>query len=251
MRNLMEKITASATGGDVRKPFEVIVPDYASMGYRQFELYAGGRGSSPDYSKGAAYYAQKAKEYGIRYSSLHLPAIEAGDNESFKEAMKWFRFADELGIPVCVFNSHKKESYAKLLAKMVSETEAFKPILVVQVHEGRSLESLEDVQQVLKEVDHPKVKALHELGSYHAIGVSWKKVIDTFWPRIGLFHLKDMVGPQSVAFGTGEIDFASFFDTVNSIGYTGSFVIELATKDNENTNRYFKEAFQFFKQFDK
>ena len=251
MRNLMEKITASATGGDVPKPFEEIVPDYASMGYRQFELYATGRGSSPDYGKGAAYYAQKAKEYGIRYSSLHLPAIEDGDEASFEDAFKWYRFADELGIPVCVFNSHKKESYAKLLAKMVTKIETFKPVLVVQIHEGRSLESLEDVRQVLKTVNHQKAMALHELGSYHAIGVSWKKVIDTFWPRIGLFHLKDMVGGQSVPFGTGEVDFASLFKTVESIGYSGSFVVELATTDRENTNRYFREAFQFFKQFDK
>ena len=251
MLSLIQRITASATGGDSQKPFEEIVPDYHSMGYQQFELYSTGRGSSPDYNKGAAYYAQKAKEYGIRYSSFHLPPIEEGDEKSFDEALKWYYFANELEIPVCVFNSHKKEFYAKLLSKMVAKIESLKPVLLVQVHEGRSLESLEDVQQVLKEVNHPKVKALHELGSYHGIGVSWKKVIDTLWPRIGLFHLKDMVGSQSVPFGTGEVDFASLFETVKSIGYEGSFVIELATKDSENTNRYFREAFSFFKQFDK
>ena len=251
MRNLIQRIAASATGADARRPFDEVVLEYSAMGYRQFELYANGRGSSPDYSKGAAYYAQKAKEQGLTYSSLHLPAIEDGNGESFEEALKWYSFACELGIPVCVFNSHKKESYARLLAKFVAEIEAQKPILVVQIHEGRSLESLEDVQQVFKEVDHPKVMALHELGSYHAIGVSWQKVIDTFWPRIGLFHLKDMVGTQSVAFGTGEVDFAALFNAVDSIGYQGSFVVELSTVDKENTNKYIADAFQYLKQFDK
>ena len=253
MRNLIQRIAASATGGDNSKTFEEVIPDYSAMGYRQFELYATGRGASPDYNNGAAYYANKAKEQGLKYSSFHLPPIEEDDPESFKDALKWARFAGELGIPVCVFNSHKKESYAKLLAKMVTEIEAcgLKFNLVVQIHEGRSLESLEDVRQVLREVDHPKVMALHELGSYHAIGVSWEKVIDAFWPRIGLFHLKDMIGPQSVAFGAGEIDFAALFNTVDSIGYQGSFVIELNPKDKENTNRYIREAFQFLKQFDK
>ena len=251
MRNLIQRIAASATGGDSGKPFEEIVPNYSAMGYKCFELYATGRGSSPDFAKGTAYYANKAKEYGIKYSSLHLPAIEPDSQESFDEALKWVKFADELGVPVCVFNSHSKESYAKLLAKMAAKIEGFKPILVVQIHEGRSIDTLEDVQCVMKEVDHPKVKVLHELGSYHAIGVSWQKVIDCFWPRIGLFHLKDMVGSQSVPFGTGEINFAALFDAVDKTGYQGSFVIELNTKDKENTNKYFREALQFLKQFDK
>lgn len=253
MRNLIQRIAASATGGDNVKTFEEVIPDYSAMGYKQFELYALGRGASPDFNKGVVYYADKAKKYGLKYSSFHLPAIEADEPESFKEAVKWAQFANELEIPVCVFNSHKKESYAKLLAKMVAKIEEckFKFNLVVQIHEGRSLESLEDVQQVLKEVDHPKVMALHELGSYHAIGISWQKVIDCFWPKIGLFHLKDMIGTQSVAFGTGEIDFIALFSEVERIGYKGNFVVELNPKDKENTNKYIKDAFQFLKQFDK
>jgi len=248
VKDLIKRIAASATGGDAKKPFEEIVPAYVKMGYKQFELYAGGRGSSPDYNKGTAYYKQKAAEYGITYSSLHLPTISAS-GEDFEKSVKWLKFADELNIPVCVFNAAEKEGYAALLKKMVPIAEKLKPVLVVQIHEGRSLETLEDVKMVLKEVDHPKVKILHELGSYHAIGVSWKKVIDTFWPRIGLFHLKDMMGPQSVPFGTGDVDFAALFKTVESIGYKGSFVLELATKDPENTNKYFAEAFKYFQQF--
>ena len=248
MKDLLKRIAASATGGDSKKPFEEIVPIYAKMGYKLFELYATGRGSSPDYSKGAAFYSTKAREYGIAYSSLHLPAIVSGSNDSFEQAVKWLKFADELNIPVCVFNAAEKESYAMLLKKILPIAENLKPELVVQVHEGRSLDTLEAVKTVLKEVNHPKVKILHELGSYHAIGEPWKKVIDEFWPRIGLFHLKDMAGPQSVPFGTGEIDFASLLTTVDSIGYKGNFVLELDPKDRENTNKYFAEAFKFFQR---
>ena len=253
MKNLTERIAASATGGDNSKTFEEVFPDYSVMGYRKFELYAAGRGASPDYNKGAGYYANMAREYGLRYSSFHLPVIEDDDPESFKDALKWACFAEELDIPVCVFNAAGKKSYAKLLAKMLDEVEArklrFK--LLVQIHEGRSIETFEDVQGILKEIDHPRVMALHELGSFHAIGVSWQKVIEHFWPRIGLFHLKDMIGPQSVPFGTGEIDFAALFAQAEKIGYQGDFVIELNPKDKENTNRYIREALQFLKQFDK
>ena len=251
MKNLMQRIAASATAGDAKRPFEEVVPEYSKMGYKMFELYAGGRGSSPDYNKGSAHYAKRAKELGITYSSLHLPGVEPGNEESFEAALKWVKFAEELNIPVCVFNCHSKEGYAKSIAHMVKKIEGLKPGLVVQIHEGRSIDTLEDVQKVMKEVNHPKVNVLHELGSYHGIGVSWQKVIDSFWPRIGLFHLKDMIGPQSVAFGKGEVDFAGLFKKCDEIGYKGSFVIELNTKDPVNTNRYIAEAFQFLKQFDK
>ena len=253
MRNLIDRIAASATGGDNSKTFEEVVPDYGAMGYRLFELYATGRGASPDYNKGAEYYAKMARENGLKYSSFHLPVIETDSPESFEDAVKWACFAEELKIPVCVFNAAEKKSYAKLLAKMLEEVESRELgfNLLVQIHEGRSIETFEDVQDILGEVKHPRVMALHELGSFHAVGVSWQKVIDNFWPRIGLFHLKDMVGSQSVPFGTGEIDFAALFNEVEKIGYQGDFVIELNPKDKENTNRYIREALQYLKQFDK
>ena len=252
MRNLIQRIAASATGGDnTGKTYEDVIPDYSSMGYKKFELYATGRGASPDYSKGSKYYADMAKKHGLTYSSFHLPPIKDNDPASFEDALKWAQFAEELEIPVCVFNSFKKESYVSLLTRMIDEVEKrkFKFNLVVQIHEGRAIETLEDIVDVLNEVTHPRVSALHELGSFHALGISWKKVIDTFWPRIGLFHLKDMIGPQSVPFGTGEVDFKALFDEVDKIGYKGDFVIELSPVDKENTNRYIREALQYLNQF--
>ena len=62
-RDLVQRIAASATGGDNVKSFEEVVPDYSAMGYRQFELYATGRGASPDYNKGVTYYANEANKY--------------------------------------------------------------------------------------------------------------------------------------------------------------------------------------------
>lgn len=250
MKNLIARLAASATAGDSEKPFDVVVPDYAAKGYKMFEMYAVGRGSSPDYAKGPAYYRDEAQRLGITYSSLHLPAIEAGDEAGFEDALGWARFAEALDIPVCVFNSASKETYIPLITRMAHAIEPLKLDLVVQIHHGRSIETLEEVANVIHTVNHPKVKVLHELGSYHEIGVGWQQVIDTFGDKIGLFHLKDMVGGQSVPFGTGEIDFAALFTAVEAMGYQGAFVIELNTRDKENTNRYIGEAFEYLRQFD-
>jgi len=97
-------------------------------------------------------------------------------------------------------------------------------------------------------VKHERVMALHELGSFHALGVSAQQVIDAFWPKIGLFHLKDMIGSQSVPFSKGEVDFTSLFKEVNRIGYKGDFVVELSPVDMENTHRYIGEALTYLKK---
>ena len=248
--DLIERIAASATGGDNSKKFEEVLPAYSAMGYKKFELYAEGRGASPDYSKGSAYYASFAKDHGMKYSSFHLPVIEEGSAESFENALKWAAFAEELSIPVCVFNAKEKKHYAKLILSMLEDIEKRKLNfnLVVQIHEGRALESFEDIKEILDQVKHERVMALHELGSFHALGVSAQQVIDAFWPKIGLFHLKDMIGSQSVPFSKGEVDFTSLFKEVNRIGYKGDFVVELSPVDMENTHRYIGEALTYLKK---
>ncbi len=93
-----------------------------------------------------------------------------------------------------------------------------------------------------------RLKVQHEVGSFHAMGVSWKEVCERFNTRIGLVHVKDMVGEQSVPLGTGEIDIPGLFDFMRSIGYEGFYVIEISNKDHENTNRYFAEAVKYLKE---
>jgi sugar phosphate isomerase/epimerase len=251
MAKVINRIAASATGGDSKKPFEELVPQYAGMGYKKFELYATGRGSSPDYDKGVSYYRQAADELKITYSSFHLPAIDYYAAGSYETALQWMRFASQLDIPVCVFNSAQKDKYAEMIRRMALETEGLLPVLVVQIHEGRSIETLDEVEQVINSANHPKVNVLHEVGSYHAKGVSWQKVIDVFGKKIALVHLKDMVGKQSVPFGSGEIDMPALFKALDAIGYTGDFVVEMDPPDKINTHLYIRQALEYIGRIDK
>lgn len=242
---IANRVAASATGGDSKKPFEEVVPQYAEMGFKKFELYAVGRGSSPVYEKGPAYYQDMADNLGLTYSSFHLPAIDFYNDDSYQSAKAWAAFANVLNIPVCVFNAVQKDKYAMLISRFAAETESLKAVYVVQIHEGRSIETLEEVQDVLAKANHPKVKVLHEIGSYHAKGVTWQKVIDIFGQDIALVHLKDMVGRQSVPFGTGEIDMPALFTSLEKTGYQGDFVVEMDPVDRSNTHLYIGSALNY------
>lgn len=247
MYELMDHIVASATGGDSQKPIEEVLSMYSKMGYKKFELYAKGRGSSVDMSKGVKYYKELGEKYGMEYSSLHLNPVEADMGESLDYAVKLALFGKELGISIVVFNTTDKAHYVEALKRFMKAVEDRDFVPTVQIHEGRSIQTLEDVVEVLEKIDDPRVKVLHEVGSYHAIGVSWKKVCDTFKQRISLVHVKDMIGGENVPFGKGEVDLPALFKEMKSLGYKGDYVVEMATKDRENTSKYISDAFKYIR----
>jgi sugar phosphate isomerase/epimerase len=247
MYRLMEHIVASATGGDSKKSFEEVLGMYSKMGYPKFELYATGRGSSLDLTKGTDYYLQMAQKYGITYSSLHLAPVEADLGATLDQAVQCALFGEKLGVSIVVFNATERGHYAEALKRFIKATAGHQLIPMVQIHKGRSIQTLEEVLEILETVNDPHVKVLHEVGSYHEIGVHWKTVCDQFKQRIALVHVKDMIGALNVPFGKGEIDLPALFKEMRSLGYEGDYVVEMATKDRENTTKYIADAFQYIK----
>lgn len=245
MKDRVLHIAASATGGDSKKTLDEVLSSYSAMGYKKFELYMEGRGSSVQLEKGAEYYIGKAKEYNITYPSLHLGYIEEDMGKSFDEAVESAMLAEKLNIPVVVFNTTKKTHYAKALKRFLKCIEGHNITPIVQIHEGRAIDNIDDVIEVLNEVNDPRVKVLHEVGSFHNRGNSWKEVCDKFHGRIGLVHIKDMIGDQSVPLGKGEIDLPALFREMDKMGYHGDYVVEMATKDRENTNKYIADALKY------
>jgi sugar phosphate isomerase/epimerase len=247
MYQLMDHIVASATGGDSNKPFEEVLEMYSKMGYKQFELYCKGRGSSLDLSKGTEYYLKMGKKYRLTYSSLHLAPVEADMGASLDYAVKCALFAETLGISIVVFNATEKVHFPEALERFVKAVEGHNITPIIQIHEGRSIQTIEDVTEVLEIVNSQKVKVLHEVGSYHAINIHWKTVCDVFKNLIALVHVKDMIGSQNVPYGKGEIDLPALFKEMRSLGYEGDFVVEMDTKDRENTTQYIADALEYIR----
>lgn len=245
MSDILNYVVASATGGDGLKPLDEILGAYSKMGYKNFEVYAQGRGSSFDITKGPKFFIQKGKEYNLNFSSLHLTKVD--DLSCLDLAVKEALFAEAIGINIVVFKASTKEIYVEGLKQFLKNIEGHQITPVIQLHEGGAFNSIADLQEVLNEVDDNRLKILHEVGSFHAFGISWRDVCKAFGKRIGLVHIKDMVGQQSVPFGEGEIDIPALIKCMQDLGYNGYYVIEMANKDKENTRKYIGEALEYIK----
>jgi len=245
----MDHVSASATGGEGKRPLEDVLRDYSGIGYRMFELYMNDRGSAVNLSLGADYYKSLARQYGIRYPSLHLFEMDPDDEASVAKARQAALLAKDLGIDILVFNSTAKENYGRALGRFLDITEDLGQKVLLQIHEGRSLDSVDEVEAMLETYHHhPRLKVLHEVGSYHALGVPWKTVIDRFGKDIALVHLKDMIGAQSVPFGVGDIDLPALITAMDAIGYQGDYVVEIAPPHREKTLQYIRDAYAYLQE---
>lgn len=242
---LENRIGISATGGDDRKALEDVLSAYAGIGYRHFEAWMSGRGSALDLSKGARFYRELAAQYRMDFCSLHMPALQDASASSIDTAVDIARFATDLGVHTVTFEAVDKETYIKACSEFLKRVDGMDLTAVVQLHEGRSIGTIDDLYEVLDRVGNDRLKVQHEVGSFHALHIPWKEVCDRFDSRIGLVHLKDMVGNQSVPFGTGEIDVRELIAYMERSGYRGYYVVEIAPKDRENTTTYFADAWRY------
>jgi sugar phosphate isomerase/epimerase len=245
--DVMDRVGLSATGGDSKKPLDEVLAAYSAMGYRYFEAWLKGRGSAMDMADGPEFYVKKAHAYGMAYCSLHMRDLESADQKAIDGAVEEALFAEKIGARTLTFTCSTKEIYVEAARKVLDAIEGHDLTLVIQVHEGRTLKTMDDLTEVLDAVGDDRIKVQHEVGSFHALGVSAVDVVERFGERIGLVHVKDMVGAQSVQIGKGEVDLPGLFDAMREIDYRGYYVMEIANTDMENTNRYFTEAVEYLR----
>lgn len=245
--DIMDRVGLSATGGDTQRPLEEVLDSYSAMGYRYFEAWLKGRGSAMDMAGGPELYLGKARRYGMGYCSLHMRDLKSADQEAIDRAVEEALFAEKIGAKVLTFTCRTKQVYVDAARRVLDAIDGHDLALVIQVHEGRTLKTMDDLTEVLDTVADDRIKVQHEVGSFHALGAGAVEVVERFGARIGLVHVKDMVGAQSVPLGTGEVDLPGLFAAMRRVGYTGFYVIEIANTDKENTNRYFAEAVDYLR----
>ncbi len=116
---------------------------------------------------------------------------------------------------------------------------------VLQNHYGTAISSLDDFERVLNGINDERMKTLLEVGHFHSAGVPWRDGYNLLEDSIALVHIKDQIGKQSVPFGTGEIDLPALWQHMESVGYTGDYVVEMEVSDTENTIKYLSQAVDF------
>lgn len=249
MWHLIDHVAASATGGDFTRPLDEVLEAYAAFGYRRFEVYSDGRASALDFRMPPEFYVQKAIGLGLTFSSMHLSVIRDDMVEAdFARAVSQAMYARDLGIKVVVFKAHTKAVYIEQGVKFLDAVCGHGIVPVIQIHEGGAFNDLDDLLEVFRGIDDPRMKFLLEVGTLHAFGIVWKQACDVLQGRIALVHVKDMVGRQSVPYGAGEVDIPGLFRQMRQHGYEGDFVIEIDPADKENTRRYISEALAYLRK---
>lgn len=243
--SIVDHLTCSP--GTAGRTLEESLKTFSDIGFRNMELFSRrGTPSAPDLSEDPAQYRELAARYGMRITSFHLPNIGADMDETFDAAVNAARFGEALGAEVALFNADTRPIMIEVLPRYLDATEDLNIAIAVQNHPGRALETGGHYREVFEGVNHdPRLKGVLEVGSFYHYGWTWKQGYELLEGRIALVHIKDMVGQQSVPFGTGEVDIVGLIEHMSSVGYQGKFTLEMSVVDKENTIEYTRRAFQY------
>jgi len=221
---------------------------YRELGYNRFELFTSWAGSAVDPHQPPQQYLALAQEHGFAFSSIHLPPVSDGVEESVDRSVRACRFAVELGCRVAIVKAGSKQDYIAAVPMLLDRIDGLAIITVLTNHVGSAISTLADYQEVLRDIGDSRIKCLLEVGQFHSVGVPWHQAYDALAGRIELVHIKDQIGAQSVPFGTGQIDLPALFRRLVEDGYHGDIVVEMEVADRQNTLTYLRDALLYVKE---
>ncbi|OLD19188.1 MAG: xylose isomerase [Acidobacteria bacterium 13_1_40CM_3_65_5] len=177
-------------------------------------------------------------------------------DESIKETRKQIEHAGTLALTyLLTFGVDKPEEYAhyyKVMSDAAAYAQERRIKLVMKPHGGSSGAS-DEIRTVMKAVGHPNFKIWYDAGNI--IYYTGKDPIEELKPvaqHVTGFCAKDcgaVKGDVMIQFGTGKVDFAGVFRTLNAAGFDGPIMVECCkvgataeeTMANARANRTFIE----------
>ena len=216
--------------------------EFSQLGYPKFEAFSTWVSSSVDRSHPPEFYLEEARQYGMEFSSFHLPPVGAELEATLQNSIEHAHIGAQIGAPVVLFKARQRELYLQSARRFLDATQQLPITPVLQNHFGSPISTLEDYREILAAIDDPRLKTLFEVGHFHMAGVSWQQGYQLLAPTLALVHLKDMRDGKVVPFGTGEIDLEGLLQHLQREGYRGDFVVEMEVEDRENVMQYLGTA---------
>jgi len=128
------------------------------------------------------------------------------------------------------------------LARALELTAALPVVIALEPHVQSQILFPSDYETIFADLASDRVGITVDVGHFHSAGVDWKALIRKYPEKVFNVHLKDHVGPQSVAIGHGDIDLPGLVSVLREIGYAGPIALELEVTDPENLPYYVQEA---------
>src|SRR5713226_692371 len=177
-------------------------------------------------------------------------------DDSIKEVRKQIENAHALALSnLLTFGVDKPEEYEHY-HKVMTDAAAYageRGIKLVMKPHGGSSGASDEIVAVMKAVQHPNFKIWYDAGNI--IYYTGKNPVEELKPiaqHVTGFCAKDcgaLKGDVMIQFGTGKVDFAGVFGTLNAAGFNGPIMVECCkvgataeeTMANARANRTFLE----------
>jgi len=193
----------------------------------------------------------------LKLAALHLGCIRTHE-ETLRRSMTDYAkiaigFARELGCGIIVEGGPDRgvgpfEPFLDSIEEL-AEACAGSPVrIALENHHGNSIQFIEDYDLIFARVTSRSVGMTLDTGHFTSANVDPVAVARRFTDRVYHVHIKDHIGTQSVALGTGQTDNAGVARVLKAAGYTGYLSQELEVADYENADRYAAEGLQYMKK---
>ncbi len=229
---------------------DALLPAYAAIGFTKLEAFTTWAKSAFDVDTDPEGYRARLLRHGMAVTSFHLPPVDGTDGDSFDRAVGATRFARDVGARIVLFKATDRAAYIRSGRPFLDAIDGLGLVAVLQNHYGSPIATIADFAEVLDGIDDARMRAVLEVGHFHAAGVSWREGCDLLGDKIALVHVKDQTGAISVPYGSGEIDLPALLQHLGDAGYDGDFVVEMEVPgaSDEETLSYLTQAIDYLRR---
>jgi len=169
-------------------------------------------------------------------AAFHLGAImtptEAKRRALTDYARRAIEYAAELGVGIVVDGGPDRATepivpFLRSLEELLPVLEGAPVRLALENHYGNWIQFIQDYEHIFQHIDHPQVGITLDTGHFTSAGVDPEAVARRFPNKIFHVHIKDHVGTQSVALGSGHTNNHGMARALKAAGYTGFISQEL------------------------
>lgn len=98
----------------------------------------------------------------------------------------------------------------------------------IEIHLETSL-APDRFAKLLARLPHPMLKVNYDAGNSSSLGYQPRDEFMAYGARVGSIHIKDrLFGGSTVPLGTGDVNFRALSESINTIGFKGDFILQVA-----------------------
>jgi sugar phosphate isomerase/epimerase len=197
------------------------------------------------------------EDYELKLAALHLGAIMTSSEDRRRKltdyAKRAIEVASEIGCRIIVEGGPDRQSepfkpFLKSLEELVPILEGTEIKIGLENHYRNWIQYIQDYEHIFQHVDAPSIGITIDTGHFTSAGVDPAEVAMRFKDRIYHVHIKDHIGTQSVALGTGQTNNFGMVKVLKESGYSGYLSQELEIEDRKNADRTACEGLKYMQK---